>query len=114
MPLTWTSRKQQAAALSTAEVNYGAMTDVIQCAIYVQQLGRTFDRTPKGITIKNDKMAAFTMTKALGATKRSKFIEMRHQYIKQTIQDKKSKHTSENAKSRLSSQNHWKEECMKR
>lgn len=32
-------------------------------------------------------MTAITMIKALGATKQSKFIEIRHQYIKEKIKN---------------------------
>lgn len=37
-------------------------------------------------------MPAITMIKALGATKRSKFIDLRHNYIKETIKNNKVEH----------------------
>lgn len=64
------------------------MTDVMQCTIYAQTLTQTFEEKPATITLENDNIPALDMIQALDATKMSKFIDMRHQYIKQTVREK--------------------------
>lgn len=83
MPIGWVAKKQTAVALSTAEAEYRAITELIQRSIYAQTLATTFVKERPGITLQNDNMPAIAMLGALGATKRSKFIDLRHNYIKQ-------------------------------
>lgn len=87
MPISWTLRKQTAIQPSKTEAEYRAMAEVIQRSIYAKALSVTFDKQGVGIKIGNEKMNALDMLKALGATKISKFIDMRHQYLKQTIKN---------------------------
>lgn len=86
-PVAWMSKKQPTVALSTAEAEYRAMAEVTQRAIYTQTLATSFDKKPAEITLENDNMPALDMMAALGATKRSKFIDMRHHYLKQTVKE---------------------------
>lgn len=57
----------------------------MQQAVYVQTLARSFDLPQASITLENDNMPAIDMMRALGANKRSKFIDVRHQYLKQIV-----------------------------
>lgn len=56
-------------------------------SIYVRELARAFEKKAACIIMERDIMTAITMIKALGATKQSKFIEIRHQYIKEKIKN---------------------------
>lgn len=79
----WIARKQDAvSAMSTAEAEYRAMTDIMQRAIYTQTLARTFEDEKQYITLENDNLRAITVIKSIGTTKRSKFIDLRYQYLK--------------------------------
>lgn len=87
-PISLIPNKQTAVALSTVEAEYRAMTEVLQQAIYTQTLALSFHPSCKpAIRLYNDNIPAITMIQALGATKRSKFIDLRHQYLKQQIRD---------------------------
>lgn len=62
------------------------MEDTIQRPLYVKTLAETFETTTPPLVLKTDNMPTITMVNAFGSTKQSKFIELRHQYIKQKIQ----------------------------
>lgn len=48
-------------------------------------IGKSFERHQARLVLNNDKMQGITMVNALGATKRSKLIDLRHQYLMQQI-----------------------------
>lgn len=72
-----------------------SMADNMKQAIYVKQLAKTFEDKEAGVVKENEIMPELTMINALGAKRRFKFIELRHQYVKETIQEHKieMKHT---------------------
>lgn len=74
MTVGWLSKKQTSTAMSTAEAEYRAMTEVLQRAVYSQKLAATFDKKQSSIILENDNIPASRMLKTLGATKQSKFI----------------------------------------
>lgn len=86
-PIGWLSKKQSVVATSTAEAEYRAMTEIMQRSIYAQTLSMSFQTAKPGITLENDNQPAITMIKALGATKRSKFIDLRHHYLKEVVKN---------------------------
>lgn len=63
------------------------MTEITQRAIYAQTLALSFTRERPAIVLENDNMAAMRMLTALGATKRSKFIDLRHHYLKEVVKN---------------------------
>lgn len=69
MPISWTSKKHTAGAMSTADAEYRPMADVLLRAVYVKQLATTFEIIPQGMTMENDNMPALTMVRALGRLK---------------------------------------------
>lgn len=75
-------KKQIAVEISTSEAEYCAIADVMQRPIYIRQLAQTFNENMAGIVIENDNMPSILMIKILGAMRRSKIIEIRHQYIR--------------------------------
>lgn len=88
IPVGLLFRTQDATALSTAEAEYRAMTDVTQRAIYKQILACSFHDGITAITLENDNIPSVNMFKALCATKRSKFIYIRQHYLNQVINKK--------------------------
>lgn len=78
IPIGWLSHRKDSTALSTAEAKYRPMADIIQRSIYTQTLARSFHDGDAAITLENDNIPALDILKALGATKRSKFIDMRN------------------------------------
>lgn len=72
------SMKRSAVALSEADAEYWAITDIIQREIYPQTLTLKFTEQPATLIVENDNMHTLDMKKALGVTKQSKFIDMRH------------------------------------
>lgn len=76
---------QTAVVMSTAEAEYRAMADMMQRAVYTQALAKTFEGKRAPVVLRNNCMSAITMVHALGVTKRSKSIELRHHYIKEKM-----------------------------
>lgn len=86
-PIAWVAKKQNAVAMSTAEAEYRAMVEMMQRGVYMQTLAQSFEKRRPPLVVNNDNMPAITMVNALGLTKTSKFIDLRHQYIKQQVRD---------------------------
>lgn len=63
------------------------MAEVLEKSMYTQQLGDAFEQKRPVICMENDNKPAIGMLQSIGPTKRSKFIDLRHQFIKQTIQN---------------------------
>lgn len=49
---------------------------------------KTFQVDLAMVTLENDNMLALDMIKALRGAKRSKFVDMRHHFLKQVIEEK--------------------------
>lgn len=58
---------------------------MLQRALYIKRMATTLHNNRLGINLKNDNMPTINMMKAMGPTKRSKFIEKMHAYIRETI-----------------------------
>lgn len=88
-PVAWVSRKQDAVALSTADAEYRAIAEVVQRAIYTSNLATTLHKHRMGITFETDNQPALSMISSMGNTTRSKFIDIRHHYLKEQIKANK-------------------------
>lgn len=68
----WTSRKQTAVSQSTAEAEYLATVDALQCAVFAQKLAQSLPGKAPEITMENDDQPSVDIFGALGATKKVK------------------------------------------
>lgn len=69
MPVGLTSRKKSAVAMSTAEVEYRAIKDILERGIYIKQQASTFNPNETKTLTENHNMPTISMIGALGATK---------------------------------------------
>lgn len=83
--IAWMSKKEGEVAMLTVGTEYRCMADMMQRAAYPQTLAHSFETQRARLVLNNYNMPAITIINALGATKRSKFINRRHQYLKQQI-----------------------------
>lgn len=87
--MAWVSKNQDAVALSTAGAEYRAIAEVAQRGVYVRNLLGTIHEHKPTVSFETDNQPALDMVKALGNPTRSKFIDIRHHYIKEQIRDNK-------------------------
>ena len=86
--VVWRSSKQQTVALSTMEAEYMALTDAAKEIKWIRQL---FDELHYGITprpstiLKTDNQGALALAKNPVHHTRSKHIDIKHHYIRETI-----------------------------
>lgn len=85
--MAWVSKNQDAVALSTADAEYSAIAEVVQRAVYAQNLLGTIQEQKRTVSFETDNQPALDMVRALGNTTRSKFIDILHHYIKDQIRD---------------------------
>lgn len=74
--------------MSTAEAEYHALTEVLQGTTHTQTLAMSFNTDPAHAELEKDYKPALDMIESLGATKRSKFIDLRYHYLTTTIKQK--------------------------
>ena len=82
--ISWLSQKQATVALSTAEAEYIALGSATQEAIWLHQLLRI--DTKGSIEILEDNQSAIAMAKNSVAHKRTKHIDIKHDFIRETVQ----------------------------
>lgn len=85
-PVAWYSRKQSLIAMSTAEAEYIAVAAAIQNANTMHRImeqAGLWQAAPS--TIKTDNKATVEMISKPHGTKRRKFIDLRHHYIRQQL-----------------------------
>lgn len=87
MPIGWLSKTQDDVPLSTEDAEYRAMVEVIQRAVYAITLARSFSKEQVTIEMETYDMTALDMMNAIGATERSNFVDIRHNYIKHRIRN---------------------------
>lgn len=70
------------------KAEYRTTANILGRAMFSKPPALSFDNKRTGIAMENNGMPALKMLEALGVTIRVKFIDMRHEYIKVTIQKK--------------------------
>lgn len=70
-----------------SEAKYRAVAEVFQRAIHTRNLNKTFTTQVTVTEIHTDNKPTMDMVQALGGIRRSKFIDIRHQYIKEQLLD---------------------------
>lgn len=78
-------KKQPTVEMSTAEAEYQAITEVLQQVIHARNLGTTFCNDKGHVVLATEKHPALDMLKALGNTRRSKYIDPRHNFLKEQV-----------------------------
>ena len=85
--ISWLSQKQTTVALSTAEAEYVALGSATQEAIWLYQLLNDLKIDTKGsIEIMEDNQSTIAMAKSSVGHKRTKHIDIKHHFIKETVQ----------------------------
>lgn len=86
-PVAWRSHRQPTTALSTAEAEYMATSDVAWQALWLRQLlsdlGFTLDRP---LTILNDNNAAILLSRDPVHHDKSKHIDIRHHHLREQVE----------------------------
>jgi len=88
--VTWNSKKQATVALSTTEAEYMAMSAATQEAMWLKNLLHEIDKDSNqgGNMIHCDNKGAMELGLNGGYRARSKYIDVRHHYVRQKIQQK--------------------------
>ena len=87
--VSWLSQKQATVALSTAEAQYVALGSAAQEAIWLQQFLLDLRANPEApINIFEDNQGAIAMVKNPVGHKRTKHIDIKHHFIRETMQAK--------------------------
>ena len=88
--ISWLSQKQTTIALSTAEAEYVALGSATQEAIWLYQLLNDLKIDTKGsIEIMEDNQSTIAMAKSSVGHKRTKHIDIKHHFIRETVQTRK-------------------------
>ena len=85
--VSWLSQKHATVALSMAEAEYVALGSAAQEAIWLQQLLLDLRANPEAlINIFEDNQGAIAMVKNPVGHKRTKHIDIKHHFIRETMQ----------------------------
>ena len=87
--ISWLSQKQTTVALSTAEAEYVALGSATQEAIWLyhgQLLNDLKIDTKGSIEIMEDNQSTIAMAKSSVGHKRTKHIDIKHHFIRETVQ----------------------------
>jgi hypothetical protein len=86
--ISWSSRKQELVTLSTAEAEYVAATHAAKEGIWLRRfIGELFPPIPSPTTLHCDNQAACKMATTDNFHARTKHIDIRYHFIRQTIED---------------------------
>lgn len=86
-PVAWSAKKQSIIALSTTEAEYVAMASALQMLETSRRMLIEVGVQAKGTSSLNtDNQATVQMVSQMHGTKRRKFIDLRHHYIRDIIQ----------------------------
>jgi hypothetical protein len=81
-PVAWSAHKQPIIALSTAEAEYIALTNVVQELLYLQLLiGELYDPPPLPIPILCDNQAAIALASNGKFQLRTKHIDLQYHFV---------------------------------
>ena len=85
--ISWSSKKQNSVALSTAEAEYVSIGNYCAQILWIKQQLLDFGLNYKNISIKCDNTSAINLTKNPVHHSRSKHIEIRHHFIRDHVQN---------------------------
>ena len=83
--ISWRSKKKSSVVLSTLEAEYMALSAVVQEALWLKQLLNDFNMTINTIKLYEDNQSAIFMTKNPLYLSRSKHIDIRYHFIKESF-----------------------------
>lgn len=87
--ISWNCKRQPTIALSSAEAEYMSLSACTQEALWFRQLISNLDSsTDNSITILCDNKSAIDLSGSNGYNARTKHIDIRHHFVRQSIQDK--------------------------
>ena len=87
-PISWLSKKQAVVALSTSEAEYVALSAATQEAVWLRRLLTSLKAIPNGPTVlMEDNQGAIAIAKNPIAHARTKHIDIRYHYIRETVQE---------------------------
>jgi hypothetical protein len=90
-PISWSSKRQSAVALSTAEAEYMAASAAAQEAIWLKQLLDELGFTQSAVSILSDNQAAIAIANNPVHHSRAKHIDIRYHFIRSAIANKQIK-----------------------
>ena len=87
-PVSWRSRKQDTVALSTAEVEYMALSSAAQECVWMRRLCAELGNPIRGPTIvKEDNQSCIAMAKNPQYHGRVKHIDIKHHFVRELVAD---------------------------
>lgn len=89
--VSWESTKQKTVALSSTEAEYMALTEATKEGIYLQNLLNELTNYSNGVILYSDNQSALKLASNPVFHKRSKHIDVRHHFIRETIESGKIK-----------------------
>ena len=88
-PVSWRSKKQDTVALSTAEVEYVALSSAAQECIWIKRLNSEFGNMSDGpAVIMEDNQSCIAIAKNPQHHGRSKHIDIKHHFIRELVGNK--------------------------
>lgn len=85
-PIAWTSTKQSMQALSTCEAEYIAATTAVHTTLWLRRLLSELSLLPRSPTrLLVDNKGAIAIATNTARTKKRKFIDLRHHYLREHI-----------------------------
>ena len=88
-PISWLSKKQAIVTLSTSEAEYVAFSLAVQEAVWLRRLLKDIqDLQDEPITIMKDNQGAIGIAENLVAHSKTKHIDIRYHYIRETVIDR--------------------------
>ena len=86
--ISWNSKKQPTAAISSSEAEYQEMAAAVQEVLYLRSLLEEMDVKSEGDTvIQEDNQSCIKMCKNPVKQKRTKHIDIKHQFIRERVED---------------------------
>ena len=86
--ISWSTKKQPTAAISTSEAEYQAMAAAVQEGLYLRSLLNEMDMTCDGPTVINeDNQSCIKMCKNPVMQKRTKHIDVKYHFVRERVED---------------------------
>ena len=85
--ISWLSQKQPTVALSTSEVEYMSLGSATQEALWLRRLLNDLHaKNQEPIQIREDNQGTIAMTRNPVGHKRTKHIDIRHHFVRESVQ----------------------------